>query len=250
MTARSEAGPGILTRFDMPSTADVVWHTSEPMEEGEEEQDLGEGVVTAPGFDERSLSGGSEYSLESTVLDVTEERVEEVCEETRKEEDGESFVMRRWEKTMFSSTSKTEPEEFAQSKTSGSANHARQARVLFWLGFVAPWCWLIGGWMMSKKEKNKPMELESHISMKSGEVAVVCEEKEGYLDGFKKMVFPHPSYKASTSALSTFSGVTLTAKQAPVDRLDVWVLRCRIAAIVAGFVLLLGLLVTLIVLTT
>lgn len=249
VTARSETGPGILTKHDMPSTADVVWHTSAPTDA--EEQDLGDVGAERRSMDERSVSSESGYSIGSmTVLDVAEDKVEDVWEEMPKEEDGDSFVMRRWDKGLF--TPGKDPEEVVQSTGRCSANHERQARVLFWLGFVAPWCWLIGGWMLPRKGRRKPSEPEAQITAKSTETEAACEGKARYMDGFKKMVLPHPSHRASTIALSTFSGVTLAPKpqrQQQEAQLDLWVSRCRIAAIAAGVILSVGLLVTLIVLT-
>lgn len=57
---------------------------------------------------------------------------------------------------------------------------APTACILFWMGFIAPWCWLIGGWYLSER---------------SGEV----KESEGQFLDTAVLQWPHQQYRVRTT---------------------------------------------------
>ncbi|KAI0672321.1 hypothetical protein C8Q78DRAFT_1077855 [Trametes maxima] len=56
----------------------------------------------------------------------------------------ESFLQRRWLRGMSFGE-----ERFVFPPTPERKLSASHACILFWVGFVAPWCWLIGGWLLT-----------------------------------------------------------------------------------------------------
>lgn len=234
----TEPGPGIITKHDMPSTADVVWHgaTTTAVEEQQ--------VTVRHSFDEdverASFHSAAESSDGSTA--IGEDGGEEAWEEPRRDAEGEAIIMKRWDKAI--NGFRKDPQEFVQVKGGGStvANHEKQAHVLFWLGFIAPCCWLVGGWVVPRKTSSKETGSEEQIKGKQPEMKEVTDggESEGYMDSFKKLVLPHPSPRASSTMLSTSSSATL--HQAPL-RQAIWVSRCRYAAVIAGVLITLATLI-------
>ncbi|KAI0827406.1 hypothetical protein BC628DRAFT_1338380 [Trametes gibbosa] len=58
----------------------------------------------------------------------------------------ESFVYRRWLKGMLFGPDRFVAPLSAEQTQRSRASHAC---ILFWAGFLAPWCWLIGGWLLT-----------------------------------------------------------------------------------------------------
>ncbi|OJT14049.1 hypothetical protein TRAPUB_9406 [Trametes pubescens] len=59
----------------------------------------------------------------------------------------ESFLQRRWLKGLSFGSDRFVLPPGSVPKHKAQASHAC---MLFWLGFVAPWCWLIGGWLLTR----------------------------------------------------------------------------------------------------
>jgi hypothetical protein len=178
-----------------------------------------------------------------------------VVEETATVVEDDQFIMERWMKTLFYSASGGK-ELFSTAKGGERKQQtASSARVLFWVGFVAPWCWLVGGWMSPRDAPLRENEMkEEKLKEKvSADVdrETVSQGREG--GGLKKWILPDPSssFKATARAPSMSSTTTLCSKEVEEARMavaDPWIRRCRIASMVGGTILGLGLIATVVVL--
>lgn len=182
---------------------------------------------------------------------------------------------------------------------------SKPSEVLFWTGFIAPWCWLIGGWMLSRsgetvmeglprgaKEENFVLPLYTDVN------AAATLETQEQLQGlgsrsqsparFSDMqtqtqtqtrTYTHTQEGKGLSSIwkhakSSSAELLASVRVKHVEdensqlkpmhlrgddvttetmtnsrlRLDPWVLRCRVAAIVSGMLLLALLIVALVVL--
>jgi hypothetical protein len=107
---------------------------------------------------------------------------------------------------------------------------------MFWLGFVAPWCWILGGWYFTIRGETRPassrttrkkLPLPSWIMEKKVTGGAELSEKEAALNG---IWFGYPYVTPSVNSLPLHSSVR-TAKQTPTPSvLDPWIFRCRFAA--------------------
>lgn len=127
------------------------------------------------------------------------------------------------------------------------------ACILFWIGFIAPWCWLIGGWML----------LDGEMRTEGGRSDTVLplwmrrgRKRSGLQDRDKKKLLAlklsYPLVAPSVESLSPSVHSRTSATSAPkirreLRRFDPWVIRCRIAAITSGVLLLAVCIVALIV---
>lgn len=127
------------------------------------------------------------------------------------------------------------------------------ACLLFWLGFVGPWCWLIGGWMLTTEgelEREYIHEVVSSlpISVRHGKRPDAAGErkKARNLLAFKLFPLVAPSVESLTPSVQTqMSACRL--KQGALQVVDAWVIRCRIAAIMSGVLILAAVSIALIV---
>ena len=184
-----------------------------------------------------------------------------------------------------------------------AAPQSKPSEVLFWTGFIAPWCWLIGGWMLARsgetvmdglpsgtKEERYTLPLyrdlhaadtaETHEQMLRGLGLGSRSHSPARFSDMQTQAQPQahntqtlevksePSFwghakNSSTDLLSTAhadtenarlkqKGEGTTAETATMvgtpTRLDPWVIRCRIAAVISGMLLLALLIVALVVL--
>lgn len=176
-----------------------------------------------------------------------------VAEETATAAEDEHFIMERWMKTLFysasgdgglSSTANGDLQQYPVSSTC----------VLFWVGFIAPWCWLVGGWVQPRdisalEDEMKREKSKERVSMDLDR-ETVSRGRDGA--GLKKWILPDPSssFKVTSRAPSVSSTTTLCPKEIEEARLattDPWVKRCRTASIIGGVVLGLGLIVMVVV---
>ena len=168
--------------------------------------------------------------------------------------EGDQFIMERWMKTLFYSASGGK-ELLSVAKGQRKQSATSSACVLFWVGFVAPWCWLVGGWMSPsdvplRENEVKGKTLKEKVSA-DADREMVSQGQEG--GGLKKWLLPDPSsnFKATARAPSTSCTTTRCPKEvegARVAAIDPWIRRCRIASIVGGAILGLGLVVMVVVL--
>ena len=250
MTAESgstEPGPGVITKHDIPSTADLVIYPQdqeteesghvERRERDTQEQPpsskVGESVSGKPrneletgrhrgrGFSEsestfnvaldierrpsvipstlqkpRGVGRASVMSMASTTV-KNESMIGDdgVVEETATVVEEDQFITERWMKTLFYSASGGK-ELFSTAKGGeGKQSRPSSACVLFWVGFVAPWCWLVGGWMPPRDIPLHENEMkEEKLKEKVGadvDRGVISRGQEG--GGLGKWVLPDPS---------------------------------------------------------
>ncbi|KAH9927947.1 uncharacterized protein BXZ73DRAFT_78404 [Epithele typhae] len=94
--------------------------------------------------------------------------------------DGESFVEQRWLEVVALGAGKRFSIEIPRRRVPGAKGGAVEdgrgcagpsyACVLFWLGFVMPWCWLVGGWLVSSSVSGAPaFGTRKHARSKSRE---------------------------------------------------------------------------------
>ena len=203
----------------------------------------------------RGAGKASVMSIASTT--VKNESVigdDEVIEETATVVEEDQFIMERWMKTLFYSASGGK-ELFSTTKGGEQKQPpVSSACVLFWVGFVAPWCWLVGGWMPPRdtpfhEDETKEWKLKK-VNV-DGDRGAVPRAQEG--GGLRKWILPDPSssFGATARVPSTPSTTTLCSKdieEARITTVDPWVRRCRIASVAGGATLGLGLVVMVIVL--
>ena len=304
----TEPGPGVITKRDIPSTADLVTYPQDQETEqgsghveghegdtrehpssskvgetalGQPRNGLKAGRHRGRGFSESETTFTAAPDLErrpsttpstlqrprgpgrASVMSIASTTVKNesmigddgVVEETATIVEEDQFITERWMKTLFYSASSGK-ELFSTAKGGeGKQSPPSSACVLFWVGFVAPWCWLVGGWMPPKgtplyENEMKEEKLKEKVSADVDRGAVSQGQEGG---GLRKWVLPDPSssFGATARAPSTSSTTTLCSKDvegAKIAALDPWVRRCRIASIVGGTVLALGLFVMVIVL--
>ncbi|CAL1709893.1 unnamed protein product [Somion occarium] len=148
------------------------------------------------------------------------------------------------------------------------------AFVLFWIGFLAPWCWLIGGWYLSRSgemlpDKKDPYKVhwpwsKEDVHTGSGGNGNVQEKGTGGQAqanggvGEKLKSFWHhhiASHSRETLPMSTkdipkHSRPHLRTKhqsQKTAGYIDPWVHYCRVAAVISGTLLCVALIVALVV---
>ena len=303
----TEPGPGVITKHDIPSTADLiiypqdqetegelghaegcVWDTQEqpssskvggsvlgqPRQEPEMKRQRGRGFSesedtfnVAPDLEKRPSTVPSTLQRprgagRASVMSIASTTVKNeslmgddgVAEETATVVEGDQFIMERWMKTLFYSASGGK--ELLSTPKGGEEKQSppSSACVLFWFGFIAPWCWLVGGWMPpsdSPLNENETKEkLKQKVSTDVDRGAVLQGQEGG---GLRKWVLPDPSssFGATARVPSTSSTTSLCSRdieEAKTTTVDPWVRRCRIASIVGGTTLGLGLIVMVIVL--
>ncbi|KAJ8596329.1 hypothetical protein M405DRAFT_837240 [Rhizopogon salebrosus TDB-379] len=68
-----------------------------------------------------------------------------------------SFIDRRFEESELYLGSHTECSSARQAsdKWAKQTENSDTAKTLFWVGFIAPWCWLIGGWLVKAKKNDR-----------------------------------------------------------------------------------------------
>ena len=135
-----------------------------------------------------------------------------------------------------------------------SQDRPTPACLLFWIGFVAPWCWMIGGWMLTMSGRTKAERDRGYIQpfvsslwtlekgAEKGIEAVKIKEVPftgGY--GFSRgYPFIAPSVDSLTPSAKALRMKPLTAG---LKNLDPWVVRCRVAAVISGILLLIAFMV-------
>ena len=195
----------------------------------------------------------SVMSMGSTTIRNESITAEEgIIEETATAAEDDRFIMERWTKSLFYSTSSGR-ELFSTAKRGERKQYPVSSTcVLFWVGFIAPWCWLVGGWVplggVSVRE-NEAKRLKDETGMGADTEGVSRGEDGG---GLRKWILPDPSsnFKATAGTASTSNDTALSSKEvkARLPVADPWVARCKIASIVGGTILALGLIAMVIVL--
>jgi hypothetical protein len=129
---------------------------------------------------------------------------------------------------------------------------------LFWAGFVAPWCWMIGGWYYtirgpaappSGKDGKKELLLPMWVTDKRGGEGGRVTEKDGVSRGpclgYPFVTPPGADKNGSKTSVSSRTPPTIRAKKPRV--LDPWIFRCRTAALTSGVAIIMAFVVAFIV---
>jgi len=61
----------------------------------------------------------------------------------------EAFIWRRWTRGLSLGSSRSRP-SFSAARRAVASRLPPLPIILFWAGFIAPWCWLIGGWLIGE----------------------------------------------------------------------------------------------------
>lgn len=61
----------------------------------------------------------------------------------------EAFIWRRWTRGLSLGSSRSRP-SFSAARRAVASRLPPLPTILFWAGFIAPWCWLIGGWLIEE----------------------------------------------------------------------------------------------------
>jgi len=148
-----------------------------------------------------------------------------------------SFIDRRFAESELYFGSHTECSSARQTseKWAKQTENSDTARTLFWVGFVAPWCWLIGGWLVKARKSEK--------HSKSGHTLPLWTGKSAQRVGsFKMQPLQHgyPFVAPSVQDLMPPSFSRAVHPRGPflVAR-SPWIRRCRIASCVSGVVIML-----------
>ena len=175
-------------------------------------------------------------------------------------------VEQRWLKGLsFGSARFAHPPPSKGGRAGGRVTHAF---VLFWLGFIAPWCWLIGGWLLSGDSEgfgtSGPLlplwhrrRRGMHVAVDIGDGGAVPngkssqgEPRDGLGSEKWRGAIDHKRIKATSwyplLAPSVESLAPPVHKVGWLHRLtrryrsggdDPWVMRCRLAAAMSGVLL-------------
>lgn len=159
-----------------------------------------------------------------------------------------SFIDRRFAESelYFGSHTECSSARQASEKWTKQTEKSDTARTLFWLGFIAPWCWLIGGWLVKAKKNDSYGRGGSMMPLWTGKSAQT-------VDSFKMQPLHHgypfvapsvqslmpPAYSRGTHSAHP-RGPFLMARSP-------WIRRCRVAAAVSGIVIMLLFIVALVV---
>ncbi|TFY51462.1 hypothetical protein EVJ58_g10550 [Rhodofomes roseus] len=180
----------------------------------------------------------------------------------------ESYIYNRWLRGVSFGSGNYEfhtPRAFSRSQSrsylAGRAGMT-SASILFWLGFIGPWCWLIGGWMLTTEGELEP-EFKREMDIKHGADAILPQwfrhgkkpdataEKDKARNLLASKLFPlvAPSVESLTPSARSQNSVASARRlrRGALLGVDVWVIRCRIAAIMSGVLILAAVIVALIV---
>lgn len=159
-----------------------------------------------------------------------------------------SYVGRRWTTSLSFGSDLL---RFTKSRESQETpKRPTPACLLFWVGFVAPWCWMIGGWMLTKSGETKTGEGKGgklrplilplwNSKKKNSEKGVDKGEAKEVVQGYgfgNGYPFVAPSVETLTPSAKQLQ-LKWTSQEKPRS-LDPWVKRCRVAAVVSGILLL------------
>lgn len=133
-----------------------------------------------------------------------------------------------------------------------SKDRTDTVKLLFWAGFIAPWCWLIGGWVIEPRHPHHPHSHPHPLDSRSrgGSLLPLWSSKGRSMQSIDTMKVQHgyPFVAPSVASLAppSYSRVTFAPRPAnPVK--NPWVRRCRIAAAASGVIIVVAFVVALVV---
>ena len=161
----------------------------------------------------------------------------------------ETFLQERWLKGLSFGSG----DRVVFPPTTKPARCSGGAQLLFWLGFIAPWCWLVGGWLLARdgavraEEHGPLLPLWRRVGQRgkrrgSADTAVASVEGKGRV----KTKSWYPLVAPSLDSLAASNGGDVRVKKDRRRAADPWVMRCRIAAAVSGLLILGGFVVAMV----
>jgi hypothetical protein len=150
--------------------------------------------------------------------------------------------------------------------------------LLFWVGFIAPWCWLIGGWLIAegrweengkaraalplwrpRRRRRRPPQSKGKSAsvgdLEKGAGTAGAKKKEGEEEGVGDDASPMRPWWACWNPFATH-GASPPSGDGGAEKVvtfvkpysaEVWVYRCRLAAVISALMLLTALIVTLVI---
>ena len=175
----------------------------------------------------------------------------------------ETLIQNRWLKGLSFGGDEYKP--FNRPEGSKRDTKVNSACVLFFVGFIAPWCWLIGGWYLSKggemesgmsrpqtfelsswsqKRDSKDNGSRKHSRVPSGFTAKLWNPLVANAESSKDTL-PAPAtskhaYHRSQLSWDRGRGKFTSIKVVDNTPIDPWVKRCRLAAYISGCILVLA----------
>ncbi|KAH7907816.1 hypothetical protein BJ138DRAFT_438822 [Hygrophoropsis aurantiaca] len=118
------------------------------------------------------------------------------------------------------------------------------ACVLFWVGFVAPWCWLIGGWLVTSPSQRGSMgQGGSLLPLFTGKGVQSAETFRSH--PYSGYPFVAPS--VASLAPPSYRRTVQQPKTLYLKVVSPWIRRCRIAAGVSGIVIIIAFIISFVV---
>ncbi|PSR81759.1 hypothetical protein PHLCEN_2v6268 [Hermanssonia centrifuga] len=199
------------------------------------------------------------WSIDTSVLDTMSRR--SVDSDSTKVE---SAITNRWRRASLRLSFGS---FMGDRDTRGSKNKSKvtSACILFWLGFIAPWCWLIGGWYLSRSGEMKPdgqflqtvswkwprKKWHSNSTTEVGTAPKVGKQRRGL--AFWTTTREHVRSQETLPMSPIHSTPSTTSMRFPkkgcVQVIDPWVSRCRVAAVTSGILLLVAVIIAVVVAT-
>ncbi|OAX38054.1 hypothetical protein K503DRAFT_770863 [Rhizopogon vinicolor AM-OR11-026] len=145
-----------------------------------------------------------------------------------------SFIDRHFagSEPYLSSRTECSSARHASEKWAKQTEKSDTARTLFWLGFIAPWCWLIGGWLVKAKKSDRS----------GGMLPLWTGKSTRHDDSFKMQPLQHGYPFVAPSVQSLMPPLYSRAAHPRGPFLmarSPWIRRCRIAACVSGIIIML-----------
>ncbi|TFY70280.1 hypothetical protein EVG20_g2717 [Dentipellis fragilis] len=178
------------------------------------------------------------------------------------------FIMERWRRSL-SSYGSTRPSFTMLLAASAWRIRPHLPKVLFWAGFVAPWCWLIGGWLIAEARfptaRHKGAVLPRWRTRASTSTGPGTEKgkagggaKDEPKDTGQTLGRPRPRWCTRWDSIA--GAVAAETQGQPADKEVIvaietratrmknvtWVVRCRVAAVVSGLLLAIAFIVALV----
>ncbi|KAH7928847.1 hypothetical protein BV22DRAFT_172398 [Leucogyrophana mollusca] len=157
-----------------------------------------------------------------------------------------SFIDRRFASSELYLSSRTDTTcaREAGKKWSLRRGKADTACIMFWVGFIAPWCWLIGGWLVNANQNGNVGRGGSLLPLYTGKGVQSREALRSHPYSGYPFIAPSAASLAPPSYhRSVLQPKTLRLKVASSP----WIRRCRLAAGAGGVVVVIAFVVALLV---
>ncbi|OCH94595.1 hypothetical protein OBBRIDRAFT_722427 [Obba rivulosa] len=250
------SGPAVYVRdyaYIQPHLNSTTNATSELVETDITESSETRVALPLERFYDVDLNGESNHLAESVHSDTSQTSQDPLHRSRSPTPFSESHIHQRWLKdVMFGPDRPVIP--LVQQRTWWVS----PACALFWLGFLGPWCWLIGGWVLTSGGEIRPdapqgdavLPMWTRKGKKRPGAPGTPRGKAASRKGIKSW-YPLVAPSADTLSPSVHSRTSLVSarrlSRVNHGTLDPWVRRCRIAAITSGVVLLAACVVALVV---